>query len=335
MNYLINKRILPILVTLLFLPPTLLHSQSARPLVSNINAQGSSRTKITVTWTLPKKTEGNVITELLIYKATRPLIDISSFANLNPIARIPGTSVTYTDTVKDTNEYYYAVISVIKAGSYSTDMELYYDEDIDGPLEKADALSQSSTYKVLLPGVNATVKGAKVKITSQKERQKAVPQVKKSEKSYTENELREKPLPFMDILGDNAEVHEHKISTETESYALSLVKGSSYTQTMLESHVFEDDILSPAGGDEYFLFEILKNSFIQKKYAQSEKELKDFLSQNRKQNVTNRANFYLGESYYFQGKYSNALSQFLLVEETYPSLTKKWIESTLDLYQMQ
>ena len=101
----------------------------------------------------------------------------------------------------------------------------------------------------------------------------------------------------------------------------------------LEQYIFAEDMLSPDGGDEYLLFDVLKNSFIKKDYVRAADDLQRFLAQNRSAAVTERAHFYLGESLYFQGKYPSALSQFLLLTDAFPSLVNRWIQSALDLYQ--
>ena len=88
----------------------------------------------------------------------------------------------------------------------------------------------------------------------------------------------------------------------------------------------------PSGGDDYLLFDILKTTFIKKKYGECSEKLIKFLGQNRSKDVTNRAIFYLGECYYYTGDFSKALGQFLLLEDVYPALSRKWSESTLDLY---
>ena len=61
-----------------------------------------------------------------------------------------------------------------------------------------------------------------------------------------------------------------------------------------EPYVFEEDLISPDGGDDFLLFEILRDSFIQKKYSKSEEQLKKLISTNRAKSVTERAKFYLG-----------------------------------------
>ena len=102
----------------------------------------------------------------------------------------------------------------------------------------------------------------------------------------------------------------------------------------LEPYIFEDDVMSPTGGDEYLLFEVLRTSFIIKDYEKAKHDLETFLSQNRTQETSDRATFYLGEAYYYCANYPQALECFLSLSETYTSLSRKWIESTLNLYEI-
>ena len=105
-------------------------------------------------------------------------------------------------------------------------------------------------------------------------------------------------------------------------------------QTTLIPYIFEEDLISPDGGDDFLLFEVLRNNFIQKKYSDSVVQLKKLLGTNRSEKVTNRARFYLGQSYYFQENYQEAVKNFLPVYDIYPELAKKWIDSSLDLMQV-
>lgn len=104
--------------------------------------------------------------------------------------------------------------------------------------------------------------------------------------------------------------------------------------TVLLPYIFEDDLVSPDGGDDFLLFEILRNYFIQKNYTDSVTQLKKLLGTNRTAKVTNRAMFYLGQSYYFQNNYQQAINSFLQVYDAYPELAKKWIDSSLDLMKL-
>jgi len=78
----------------------------------------------------------------------------------------------------------------------------------------------------------------------------------------------------------------------------------------------------------------LKTTFIKRKYKEAQTELLRLLATNRSDAVTSRAFFYLGESYYFSGNYADAVNAFLYAADAYPSLAKKWIDSSLDFMQL-
>ena len=102
----------------------------------------------------------------------------------------------------------------------------------------------------------------------------------------------------------------------------------------LSPYVFEEDLISPDGGDDYLLFDVLKTTFIKRKYKDAQTELLRLLATNRSETVTSRSRFYLGESYYFRGNYAEAINAFLYVIDDYPALAKKWIDSSLDFMQL-
>ena len=210
-------------------------------------------------------------------------------------------------------------------------IELYYDEERDAP----PSLNGGTPYLVLLPGVNTTVESCRIngnKAISSDTTNAILPP---TEKSYDAGELREQPLPYMDILGNTEGLAGGKISVSAEEQVLSLISTVEKKKAIpLEQYIFAEDMLSPDSGDEYLLFDVLKNSFIKKNYVKATKDLQRFLAQNRSQTVTDRAHFYLGESFYFCGDYPSALGQFLLLNDTFPTLTNKWIKSSLDLYQI-
>ena len=101
-----------------------------------------------------------------------------------------------------------------------------------------------------------------------------------------------------------------------------------------QQFTLSEDIVSPSGGDEYYLFEILKTYFVKKDYKSAVEAFNDFLRVNRSDETTNRTVFYLGQAHYFLGNYRTALTMFLYTEEFFPVLSKKWINSTLDFYKI-
>ena len=313
-------------VIFLFLIQTL-NAQSTRSIVSGIKTE-AFRSKINLSWILPKKAEGTSVTALLIYRDTRPIENTDFFKKNKPVATLPPSTTSYADEVRDTREYYYAVICSVAEGDFG-ETDLYYDEELDAVPESVE----SKPYYIILPGVNATVTGEGIKLSSKKEFT-PLPKENKN-RTYSENQMRDLPLPFMDILGDEAE-HQKTISREAEDSARSLFEGRRKVQKeFLEPYIFEEDIISPNGGDEYLLFEILKVSFIKRDYKKSVQLLSRFTLQNRNEKVLERARFYLGESYYFEQNFPMALTEFLSLKDAYPSLSHKWIESTLTLFEAE
>ena len=266
-----------------------------------------------------------------MYRDTKPIAGKDAISHLAPLATLSSTADSYTDIVSDFREYYYAVISITKPGTRVIDSELYYDEELDKP----EDMTGGKPYLVFLPGVNTTVNGTRVKSPVQKNVPSKKTTESAKEKLYGAGDMREQPLPFLDILGA-AKVPAPKISRKTEKQALSLTGGKQTHKApeMLEPYYFEQDLMSPDGGDEYLLFEVLKTTFVKKEYQAAIVALKKFLAQNRTNSVTNRASFYLGESYYFSGKYHEALNQFLELQDTFSPLSQKWIESSLELFEI-
>ena len=78
---------------------------------------------------------------------------------------------------------------------------------------------------------------------------------------------------------------------------------------------------------------VLEKSTIQ--YSQAEKELYDFILSSKNQDVRDRASFYLGECYYYNGKLSDAVRIFTSLKDKFPALSRKWTDATLDIYEIK
>lgn len=299
-------------------------AQSTKSVVTGIKAESSSAKSVTVTWSSPADLK--TVSALLVYRATKPFTGFSQTEKLEPVAILTPNETSYTDTLKNSQVYFYAVVSALGSAT-SSDSELFFDEETD---TKREYSSDNPLLKTVLPGVNATVQGARA--TRQKKVKSAIKNAEQPRKTYEDGELRETPLPYIDVL-DALPAHEPKISAEAKNKTKNLIrKNSRQKPEPLPIHIFEEDLVSPAGGDEYLLFEILKTYFIKKQYSESITQLRKFLAQNRTKEVADRASFYLGESYYYTGNFPSALTRFLALEETYPELSRQWIDSTLDQF---
>ncbi len=311
-----------------------LNAQTSRPVVSQINASPVSTNKIEVTWKLPSSVKEGFITALHVYRDIRPISEIST---KKPVASLPYYAVSYTDTPGDFREYFYAVvteISVMPSSKSGAAKDLYYDEETDSLPER----TSGEIYAMILPGVNSTVNGAKISgkkdsVEDLNEKQYLLQTKEAEKKIYDGDRIREQPLPYMDILGDKNSLHERTISLEAEERAKSLLKKNpAETKKILEPYIFHEDLIENVDGDAGRLFEILKTSFIKRDYEAAEKALDDFLPTAKDEEVVQRATFYLGECHYFNGNMPEAIKCFLLLQDFYPSLCRKWTKNSLDLY---
>lgn len=266
-----------------------------KPIVQDIQAVAGNTTRVTVLWNLPVNTDKE-LTKLIIYRDTTPISSYQQLEALKPIAELVPILTSYTDTLYDLNDYFYAVIAVT-----------------DEP------------YEIVLPSINATVSGVHL-IPRQKtsEIQKAAPQ----EKDYSNNKLREIPLPYLDYVEGFDK--EPLISEQTALEAGKLGSKKIIKKERLSIYVFEEDLISPDGGDDFLLFDILKTTFIQRKYNEAIEELEKLTGTNIDSKTSNRAYFYLAESQYMTGKFEAAIKTLIRLENVYPELSKQWIDSALD-----
>lgn len=267
-----------------------------KPMIINIHTEYAGGNKINIMWTNPENTEKK-ITKFLVYRNTMPITVFNDINNSTFLAQIPGSSTGYTDTVKDLNDYYYAVLS-------------FTDE----------------CYDLIMPSMNATVNGVHVEA---KKQAPVIPKREELEKKYPTGTLRETPLPYLDLV-DGIEKSENQISGLAYEKAAGLGRKSAAPAVLLEPYYFEADMISPERGDAYYLFQILSQSFAPRKYPDSIVQLKKLTGTNITPEVENRATFYLGEAYYFTGDFENAVRTFVKVQEYFPEESKKWLESSLD-----
>lgn len=265
-----------------------------RPIVRNIQANGGKGTKINVYWTLPENPDAP-ITSLLIYRDTMPISSFDAIEKMDPIAKIDPDFTGYTDTVRDYRDYFYAVVAVT-----------------DKP------------YDLILVSMNATIDGAHVLVPEAKE----PPKRPEYEKIYPDGKMRETPLPYIGLIEGMNE--NSTVSDDTALSTKALSASTDKKTPLMTLYIFEEDLVSPDGGDDYLLFEILKIYFVQKKYSQAITQLKRLAGTNISDDTLARAYFYMGEALYLQGNYSESVKTFVKVQQKFPDLTKKWIDSALD-----
>lgn len=275
----------------------------AKPVATFIKAESGEEKTIFVEWEFPSKCDPK-IQGIQIFRAKKPCSSYQEIQGLEPLAHLEATKRSYTDAPSAPGDYFYVVL----------------------------AETQKGLYKIVIPGVNATAKGASPKI-AEKPQEKEAAKNDKNEKAAAaaQEALRNAPLPNPGtLLGfDQSRA---KMSERSKRVAKEL--GSKKTPKKVEyksPYFFEEDMFSPDGGDEYTLFECLRAGLAPKKYSDSVQILQDFLSVHRNKATTDRAQFYLGQSYYFCKDYEKAVRCFLTVQDAFPELSKQWIDSSLDL----
>lgn len=265
-----------------------------RPIVRNIQAIGGKGTKINIFWTLPQNPDVP-ITKLYVYRDTMPISSFDLIEKMDPIAKIDPDFTGYTDSVRDYKDYFYAVVAVT-----------------DQP------------YDLILVSINATVDGAHVSIPEPKE----PPKKPDYEKLYPDGKMRETPLPYISLIDG---MNEDSVISDGTAVSTKALSASSDKKTPLMTlYIFEEDLVSPDGGDDYLLFEILKTYFVQKKYSQAITQLRRLAGTNISNETLARVYFYIGEAQYLQGNYSDSVKTFVKVQQNFPNLTKKWVDSALD-----
>lgn len=274
-----------------------------RPIVHNIVASSNQDKIISIFWELPKEPSPK-INEICVFKSIKPINSFYDISKETPLAVLSATDTFYSDAVDDFSDYYYAVV----------------------------AKTDSGLYDVVIPSLNSTVSAAHLKMPKLSENAKTSASAK--EKIIVSSASRTTPLPFLDLL-ENQNANTIKMSDKAHQIALELQKSYSPKENKItDVYVFEEDLILPEGGDDFLLFEVLKTTFIQRKYKEAVEQLDKLIGTNISKDVSNRATFYLAESYYFSKIYDVAALTFLKLYDVYPSLTKHWIDSSLDLYKL-
>ena len=279
--------------------PSFAQKVTPRPVCTAISAKKIAINKIQLTWNIPPDFNA---ASIAIFRSTTPIELKSSISASKPVAEVPAHTSSYTDQLKYYGDYYYALIA----------------RDKDGSL-----------FNMLFPSVNATVKAVTLFPPDN-----YIDTDFEPEGQYVPGFLRELPLPYLNLISD-LDIQPSKLSTKAKNEGYKLAgKYAIKKNKVLNPYIFEEDLVLSPEGDDFFLFESLKTYFIKKDYKGSVKDLLAFLSISRDSKVTTRAVFYLAESQYYCKNYRKALELFLFVEDELPELSKKWIDSTLDFYQI-
>ena len=94
-----------------------------------------------------------------------------------------------------------------------------------------------------------------------------------------------------------------------------------------QPQVLPSDATPTPGGELARLQEIVQGPFLGGDMTTTESRLGDFLSLPRKPELSNRARFYLGQVYYFEGRARDSLLEFLAAQDSFYVETQPWIDA--------
>lgn len=276
---------------------------SASSVISNlkvtIKSISNDNATISLNWKIPKK---NDITEFIIYRNTKQLTK-EQLSQLTPIETLKGKYTSYFDTVKNlSEEYYYAVLTKNRNGEI---------------------------FDIIIPTVNSTV----IPVIPVPKKSVFTEHINKPGKIETrENERELIPLPFLNE-HDTSYAEKITIPQKNIEVAKKLSSKTNKSKTKPLQILPQDKI--PDTGDQYLLSVIVNSSFINAEWETAKKDLLEFLKINRTSETINRANFYLGQIYFYQGNSKNALNSFMSSLNSYPIESRQWIDEVLEKLEIE
>ena len=184
-------------------------------------------------------------------------------------------------------------------------------------------------FDIIIPTVNATVNPVipKPKKTVFSEN------INKPGRIETrENERELIPLPYLNE-EDNSYVEKKAIPKKNIEIAKKLSAKKTEKKSKPLQILPQDK--KPESGDQYLLSTIVNTSFIKADWNTAESEFLKFLKINRTEETVSRANFYLGQIYYYQGKSKNALNSFMTSLNNYPIESRQWIDEVLEEFEIE
>lgn len=281
-------------------------AQSTRPIVSSIATSVSDdNTEIIVSWTIPENAIFTDIDYVRIYRQDKEFSEEQDFSNAQLIGTVNPLTTSIDDPVPDNKNYWYAIIAQKK----------------DGTL-----------FDILVPSVNTTVLPIKLHNTVPNIEFQQEEIVKDLPKKTPKNDMRETPLPRLHILPLQTKEEAGTISPQALDAAQKLENQSILEATPTPFIFDKEQQGQNTTGDDYSLFYIIDSTFQNKDWSLAQKELTQFLQVARPDEVTARANFYIGECLYFQNNYKEAVNYFLNSEKIYKPISRKWLEKTINKF---
>ena len=235
-----------------------------------------------------------------VLRSREPVFTIEELKKADLLSVIPSSAESYTDYPIAGIPYYYTVIDAELLKSYNME---------------------------IIPFENTTVSASEIKITDN-----VITSYKKS------INIRPEPLPAV-YIDKNIETGEKLFSAYSSFFPEKQLNRKTeilikkMTETDINESLLEPELLNISDfysqKENIRLSVILDRYFLKKDWKNLEKKLIDFKRSNRKSSLGDRASFYLGQSYYFQGKKEKAFIEFLVSSDSYYQESKKWMNNIL------
>jgi len=233
---------------------------------------------------------GNLSRNAVLYRSAHPVTRPRDL--LNAVIVHPAVHSPFVDLPIPGLSFYYAVI---------------YEDEI------------SSGNMGIKPGINTTVTAVTVFSEQNQERS-----------------IRPIPLPVMSLsstMPDSFFITEVSGQIPLSRESANILRDTQMPQkeplVLKRPRVFAADLVTPAGGEESALFQIVTEYFSKYDWESARVSLQHYLSLPRTREVEARARFYLGQALYFTGYYREALMEFLAFRAHDQSEASSWIDATL------
>ncbi len=227
---------------------------------------------------------------LVLYRATTPFTNMNSLLQAVVLSAFTDSGTPFVDYPVPGVPYYYALVDEETLRTGTADFTPSLNTNRI-PVEVSS--SYAGMYKNYLPSIRAM------------------------------------PLPYLNP-GNEFRHYNVVFSPDTEDIIRKItvpVKVRAVRQR--EAFLFQSDLLSDTGGEEFALRKVLDETFRLQQWESSISALNQFLSIRRTADITARAHFYLGQAYSFQGLHREALQEFLLAQDRYYSQSRDWIQYVL------
>ncbi|MCR4790706.1 MAG: hypothetical protein K5839_06465 [Treponemataceae bacterium] len=274
-------------------------SSSISGLKASLKSTGSEQASIELTWEIPTK---NNITSFKIYRDNKQITK-ESLPGLKPLIELKGRYTRYTDTVTDTQKTYYYCITT--------------------------TTFEGENFDIIIPMVNSTVVGIKPRQSTNPLDE--IPGIE-GKVETVENERILTPLPYLNEM-ENANTDKIEVSKESLETAKKFSSKASKSKAKKIQILKEEK--SKASGDQYLLNKIVNGNFKQAKWDKALAEFNDFLKINRPEAIVNRANFYMGQIYYYKGDSKQAIFCFMNSQKECPIESRQWIDEVLNSLSLE